>query len=112
MKRPSEDELIAAYFGPLAGPGAFGLRDDAALLPQKPGQDIVVTKDMVIAGVHFFPGDSPNAVARKALRVNLSDLAAKGAEPSGFLLSLALPGSVTEDWLAAFSAGLKADADH
>ena len=106
MNRPSEDELIATYFAPLAGPGAFGLRDDAAIVAQKPGQDIVATKDLLIAGVHFFADDPPGAVARKALRVNLSDLAAKGAEPCGFLLGLALP----EDWTAALARGLRARA--
>ena len=68
MPRPSEDELIATYFAPLAGPGAFGLHDDAAILAQTPGQDIVVTKDMLTAGVHFFEDDPPGAIARKALR--------------------------------------------
>ncbi len=110
MSRPSEDELIATYFAPLAGPGAFGLRDDAAILAQKPGQDIVATKDMSIAGVHFLTDDPPGAVARKALRVNLSDLAAKGAEPSGFLLGLALPEDWTAHWLAGFAQGLGEDA--
>lgn len=110
MQRPSEDELIATYFAPLAGPGSFGLRDDAAILVQKPGFDIVVTKDMVIAGVHFFAHDPPGDVARKALRVNLSDLAAKGAEPSGFLLCLALPEDWTVDWLGGFAKGLGEDA--
>ena len=110
MPRPSEDELIATYFAPLAGPGAFGLRDDAAVLAQKPGQDLVVTTDMLTAGVHFFADDPPGAVARKALRVNLSDLAAKGAEPRGFLLGLALPGDWTADWLAGFAQGLGEDA--
>ena len=110
MPRPSEDELIATYFAPLAGPGAFGLRDDAAILAQIPGQDIVVTKDMLTAGVHFFAGDPPGAIARKALRVNLSDLAAKGAEPRGFLLGLALPEAWTAAWLAGFAQGLGEDA--
>jgi thiamine-monophosphate kinase len=110
MSRPSEDELIAIYFAPLAGPGAFGLRDDAALVAQKPGRDIVATKDMSIAGVHFFADDPPGAVARKSLRVNLSDLAAKGAEPAGFLLGLALPEDWTAHWLAGFAQGLGADA--
>ncbi len=110
MPRPSEDELIATYFAPLAGPGAFGLRDDAAVLAQKPGHDIVAAKDMSIAGVHFFADDPPGAVARKALRINLSDLAAKGAEPSGFLLGLALPEDWTSHWLAGFAQGLGDDA--
>jgi thiamine-monophosphate kinase len=110
MGRPSEDELIAAYFAPLAGSGAFGLSDDAALLAEKPGHDIVATTDMLIAGVHFFTGDPPGAIARKALRVNLSDLAAKAAEPLGFLLGLALPSDWTEPWLAGFSQGLGEDA--
>jgi thiamine-monophosphate kinase len=110
MNRPSEDELIATYFVPLAGPGAFGLRDDAAIVAQKPGHDIVATKDMSIAGVHFFTDDPPGAVARKALRINLSDLAAKGAEPSGFLLGLALPEDWTVHWLAGFAQGLGEDA--
>jgi thiamine-monophosphate kinase len=110
MQRPSEDELIATYFAPLAGTGAFGLRDDAALLSEKLGHDVVVTTDMLVAGVHFFPSDPPGAVARKALRVNLSDLAAKTAEPLGFLLGLALPEDWTEAWLAGFSQGLGEDA--
>jgi thiamine-monophosphate kinase len=110
MPRPSEDDLIATYFAPLAGPGAFGLRDDAAILVQRPAHDIVATKDILIAGVHFFSDDPPGAVARKALRVNLSDLAAKGAEPSGFLLGLALPEDWTAHWLAGFAQGLGEDA--
>jgi thiamine-monophosphate kinase len=110
MPRPSEDALIATYFAPIAGPGSFGLRDDAAILPHEPGQDIVATKDMLIAGVHFFTDDPPGAVARKALRVNLSDLAAKGAEPRGFLLGLALPEDWTPEWLAGFAQGLGDDA--
>jgi len=110
MPRPSEDELIATYFAPLAGPGAFGLRDDAAILAQASGEETVVSSDLLTAGVHFFTGDPPGAVARKALRVNLSDLAAKGAEPRGFLLGLALPGDWTPEWLAGFAQGLGEDA--
>uniref|UniRef100_UPI0034D183B3 AIR synthase related protein n=1 Tax=Escherichia coli TaxID=562 RepID=UPI0034D183B3 len=75
MSRPSEDQLIARYLAPLAtAPGADGLTDDAAVLPEGAG-DLVVTKDMLVAGVHFFADDPPGMVARKALRVNLSDLA-------------------------------------
>lgn len=110
MPRPSEDELIAAYFAPFAGEGALGLRDDAAILRPPPGHDIILTKDVVVAGVHFFPDDPPGVIARKALRVNLSDLAAKAAEPLGFLLGLALPQDWTADWLAAFAQGLGEDS--
>jgi thiamine-monophosphate kinase len=104
-----EDLLIARYFRPLAtDPGAFHLDDDAAAL--KPtGDDIVVTTDTIVEGVHFLPDDPPDTVARKALRVNLSDLAAKGATPAGFVLTLALR-SVDEAWLKPFAAALGEDA--
>lgn len=104
--RPTEDGLIARYFAPLAGPGADGMRDDAATLTPSPGCDLVLTTDAIVAGVHFFPDDPPAAIARKALGVNFSDLAAKGAIPRGILLTLALPDDWTECWLAAFAAGL------
>ncbi|MCJ2065583.1 thiamine-phosphate kinase [Methylobacterium sp. J-088] len=104
--RASEEGLIARYFAPLAGPGADGLRDDAATLTPAPGHDLVLTADAVVAGIHYFPDDPPASIARKALGVNLSDIAAKGAVPRGFLLTLALPDDWTEDWLAAFSAEL------
>ena len=108
--RPSEDDLIARFFAPIAGPEGLGLRDDAALLTPPAGCDLVLTKDALVAGVHFFADDPPAAIARKALRVNLSDLAAKGAEPVGFLLALALPGDWTADWLEAFARELGEDA--
>jgi thiamine-monophosphate kinase len=109
MSRYSEDEIIARVFAPIAGAAALGLKDDAALLaPEK--APLVVTTDMIVAGVHFFADDAPGLIAKKALRVNLSDLAAKGAEPAGFLLGLALPGDWTNDWLEAFAAGLAEDA--
>ena len=110
ISRPSEDDLIARFFAPIAAPEGLGLRDDAALLTPPAGADIVLTKDALVAGVHFFADDPPAAIARKALRVNLSDLAAKGAEPVGFLLALALPDDWTADWLAAFARGLGEDA--
>jgi thiamine-monophosphate kinase len=110
VNRPTEDEIIADYFAPLAGAAGLGLMDDAAAFAPPSGQDLVVTKDMLCAGVHFFADDPPEAIARKALRVNLSDLAAKSATPLGFLLGLALPGDWTPDWLKAFAAGLGADA--
>jgi thiamine-monophosphate kinase len=86
--RLGEDDLIACYFAPLAGPAGLGLRDDAALMRPPPGEDLVLTADALVAGVHFFADDAPGGIARKALRVNLSDLAAKGARPLGFLRRL------------------------
>jgi thiamine-monophosphate kinase len=107
-----EDRLIARFFKPLAtDPGALGLTDDAALLKPPAGCDLVLTTDAIMAGVHFFPDDPPGQLARKALRVNLSDLAAKGAKPLGFLLSLALPADIPDSWLSSFATGLKADAE-
>ena len=108
----AEERLIARCFRPLAThPGALGLADDAAVLTPPPGCDLVLTTDGVIAGVHFFPDDPPETIGRKALRMNLSDLAAKGAQPAGFLLSIALPAGIDEAWLAAFAAGLGDDAE-
>jgi thiamine-monophosphate kinase len=105
-----EERLIERYFKPLAtAPNAFGLGDDAAVLTPPAGCDLVLTTDGVIAGVHFLPGDPPQCIARKALRMNLSDLAAKGAAPAGFLLSIALPAKTQESWIAAFAAGLGQD---
>src|SRR5258708_6422174 len=104
-----EDSLIARYFRPLAtDPGAFGLMDDAAILKAS-GDDLVVTTDGIVEGVHFFADDPPDTVARKALRVNLSDLAAKGATPAGFVLTLALR-AVDDAWLTLFARGLGSDA--
>jgi thiamine-monophosphate kinase len=106
-----EDRLIARYFAPLAThPGAFGLNDDAAALAPPAGCDLVLKADAIVGDVHFFPDDPPDLVAKKALRVNLSDLAAKGAAPLGFLLSLALPEGIGDAWLSAFSRGLADDA--
>jgi thiamine-monophosphate kinase len=103
-----EDSLIARYFRPLAtDPGAFDLGDDAALLKAL-GDDIVVTTDAIVEGVHFLSADPPETIARKALRVNLSDLAAKGATPAGFVLTLALR-SADDAWLALFARGLGGD---
>jgi len=104
-----EDSLIARYFRPLAtDPGAFRLDDDAAVL-KADGCDIVVTTDGIVEGVHFLPDDPPDTIARKALRVNLSDLAAKGATPAGFVLTLALR-SAEDGWLQPFASALGEDA--
>ena len=105
-KTSAEERLIAKYFRPLAThPGALGLGDDAAVLTPPPGCDLVLTTDGVIAGVHFFPDDPPqHDLARKVLRMNLSDLAAKGAKPVGFSHSRSLyQPSIEENWLAEFS---------
>jgi thiamine-monophosphate kinase len=108
----AEDRLIARYFKPLAKhPGALGFADDAAAITPPAGQDLVLKTDGLIAGVHFFSDDPAEGVGRKALRVNLSDLAAKGAAPLGFLLAIALPKDFSEGWLAGFVRGLGKDAD-
>jgi len=104
-----EDSLIARYFKPIAtDPGAFALDDDAAILKAR-GEDVVVTTDAIVEGVHYLADDPPDTIARKALRVNLSDLAAKGAVPAGFVLTLALR-AADHDWLEAFARGLGEDA--
>jgi thiamine-monophosphate kinase len=109
----AEDQLIARYFGPLAShPGALGLTDDAALIKPPAGCELVLTADALVGGVHFFNDDAAEMIAAKALRVNLSDLAAKGASPLGFLVSLALPKDKGDDWLAGFAKGLREDAAH
>lgn len=115
MPHSGEDDLIARHFAPLAGAGGLGLKDDAALLAVEPGFELVVTCDALVAGVHFFADDPPDAIAAKALRVNLSDLAAKGAALKGFVLALALNDELSSSakgldaWLAAFAKGLAAD---
>ena len=104
-----EDSLIARYFRPIAtDPGAFRLDDDAAVFKPN-GEDVVVTTDAIVEGVHFLADDPPDTIARKALRVNLSDLAAKGATPAGFVLTLALR-NADEAWLKPFAAALGEDA--
>ena len=109
MTGPADEfALIARYFAPLAAdaPGAFGLADDAAELDVPADRRLVVTTDTVIAGVHFRAADAPATIAAKALRVNLSDLAAMGAEPFAYTLSAAFPDDVDEDWIAAFAGAL------
>lgn len=106
---PTEFARIAQYFRPLAGPGALALGDDAAVFTPPPGRDLVIAADAMVAGVHFLPNDAPDLVARKLLRTNLSDLAAMGATPLGYLLTVSVPRATDESWFAAFSAGLAAD---
>lgn len=108
---PDEFELIRRYLAPLAAgaPGALGLEDDAALLAAPEEGELVVTADALVAGVHFLPDDPAELVARKLLRVNLSDLAAMGARPLGYLITAAWPVPLDEAWLEAFVAGLAED---
>lgn len=103
--------LIARFFRPLAAgtPGALGLTDDAAIVGVGADEEMVITTDALVAGVHFLADDPADLVARKALRTNLSDLAAMGAAPLGYTLAAILPSPVDADWLAAFAAGLAAD---
>ncbi len=112
MARPGEFEIIERYFRPLADdPGAVNLTDDAAVYNPPHGEEVVLKADLVAEGVHYLPDDPARSVAQKALRVNLSDLAAKGAVPVGYLLSLALRPDWTEDWVAGFAGGLAADQE-
>lgn len=111
-RRPGEFEVISSYFAPLAGGrrvDALGLKDDAASLAPRPDTEFILTADALVAGVHFFPDDPPDLIARKSLRVNLSDLAAKGATPVAYLLCLSLPEGIDAPWFEAFAAGLAAD---
>ena len=104
-----EFERIARFFAPLAAPGALGLVDDVALIEGPPGEQYVLKTDAIVEGIDFLPGTAPDLVAQKLLRVNLSDLAAKGAVPLGYLLVTALPRHLGEEWLAGFAAGLAKD---
>jgi thiamine-monophosphate kinase len=106
----SEFELIARFFAPMAGEGALGLTDDCAVLTPTPGHDLVLTVDAIVENGHFFADDPPASIARKALAVNISDLAAKGARPRGFLLALGRAALQGEAWLAAFAGGLAEEA--
>ncbi|HTT97001.1 MAG TPA: thiamine-phosphate kinase [Rhizomicrobium sp.] len=110
MTRASEFDLIGKLFAPLAtSPGAFGLKDDVAVVAPRAGHDLVTTTDAIVEGVDFFANDPPDTIAKKALRVNLSDLAAKGAEPAAYLLTLMLPEKVDRIFLERFAAGLAED---
>lgn len=109
MTGKGEFGRIKDYLAPLAGEGAFGLSDDAALIAETPGHGLVVTTDTVVAGVHFVGDEAPAAIAAKLLRVSLSDLAAMGAEPVGYTLNWALPAACGDGWVEAFCAGLEAE---
>ena len=108
-----EFDFIARLMKPLAkgAPEALGMLDDAAVIPARPGFDLVVTKDAIVEGVHFLPSDPMDMVARKLLRVNLSDLAAKGAEPYAWFLAVCWPPRCGWPERQAFADGLRQDQD-
>ena len=101
-----EFNFIRDCLAPLAGPQGLRLEDDAACFTPQSGYDLVITKDAMAEGVHFPNGEYGGNVAEKLLRVNLSDLAAKGARPLGYFLSLAVPPSMTGSHLRGFVCGL------
>jgi thiamine-monophosphate kinase len=106
---PGEFALIARHFRPLAGFGALDLSDDAAVFAPPEGRELVVAADAMVQGVHFLPGDPADLVGRKLLRCNLSDLAAMGAKPLGYLLTVSAPRDTPDAWFAAFASGLAQD---
>jgi len=106
---PPEFALIARHFRPLAGEGALALLDDCAVLDIPAGRQLVIAADAMVEGVHYLPDDPPETVGRKLLRVNLSDLAAMGAAPLGYLMTTSLPHGIAEGWIADFVAGLAED---
>ena len=109
---PDEMDWIAALRPLTRGaPAALGLMDDAAVLPSRPGWDLVITKDAMVEDVHFLAGEAADIVARRLLRTNLSDLAAKGAEPCGYFLMTAWPAARSWDDRMAFIAGLAEDGE-
>ena len=108
-----EFDLIDRFFKPLSrvAPGAFALGNDGALLTPPEDASLVVTKDLMVAGVHYPEGEEPAILARRLLRVNLSDLAAMGADATAYVLGLALPADVDDAWVEAFAAGLAHDQE-
>ena len=105
-----EFEIIARYFTRPAKSAGLGVGDDCALVASPPGLTLAITTDMLLEGRHFLPGADPRQLGHKTLAVNLSDLAAMGADPRWFTLAIALP-EVDETWLENFSAGMFALAD-
>lgn len=109
LKRPGEFDLIERFFAPLTGDGSFGLKDDAAVISPKVGYDTVITQDAILEQVHFFSDDPLDLIAKKALRVNVSDIIAKGANPTHYSIALGVPDWMEEKHFVAFSAGLRED---
>lgn len=109
MTLPAEFARIERHFRPLAGPGSLNLTDDAAVFTPPSGRELVIAADAMVEGVHFLPGDPPGLVGRKLLRTNLSDLAAMGATPLGYLMTVSVPRVTPDAWFAGFAAGLALD---
>ena len=111
QRRRSEFEIIADVLAPLSRGAnlAFDLTDDAALVEPRPGECLVTTADALVSGIHFPRDEAPDFIARKALRVNLSDLAAMGATPIAYFMTMALAPDVDDRWIESFAAGLAAD---
>ena len=107
----NEFSFINQFLTPLTfgNPEAISLTDDAAIIPNKPGYNLIITKDAIAEGTHFFKNDDPYLLAKKLLRVNISDLAAKGAEPYCCFMAMALPKNTSTEWLKKFTEGLKDD---
>ena len=110
----SEEDLIQQFLAPLTDrvPGAFGLKDDCATVRPPSGHDLVVTTDAVVSGLHFVPDEQPEVIAWRALAVNISDLAAKGATPLCYLMALSMPEAPSRDWMIRFASGLKDAQEH
>jgi len=106
---PAEFSFVGRHFRPLAGPGSLGLQDDAAVLAPPAGRELVLAADAMVESVHFLPDDPPDSIGRKLLRCNLSDLAAMGAVPLGYLLTVCRPAGLDDDWFAGFCRGLADD---
>lgn len=112
MRTKGEDAIVQTYFARLAEmEGAHGLRDDCASLRPGPGQEFVLKTDPVRSGVHFLETDPAELIAWKALAVNVSDLAAKGARPVAYLLATSFPEMPDDAWLGRFSDGLATAQD-
>jgi thiamine-monophosphate kinase len=113
VARRGEFDLIASFFAPLARGDERGLNllDDGAVLPQRDGRDTIVSTDTFVSGVHFFVNESPAIIARRLLRVNLSDIAAMAAEPVGYFLNLSLSAEIDDSWIKEFAAGLSAEQE-
>ncbi|HWT08177.1 MAG TPA: thiamine-phosphate kinase [Roseomonas sp.] len=109
MSLPAEFALIARHFRPLAGQGALDLADDAAVLDVPAGRHLVIAADAMVEGVHYLPDDPPETIGRKLLRVNLSDLAAMGAAPLGYLMTTVFARGTPDGWIAGFARGLAED---